>query len=293
MNNIDNYILKDHFSKYLEDNLQLGFFPGFIGREKCNPLKPKCQHLFSDQCALHFILSGKGYLTSDNGTIMLREKDVFYLPMNVGGVNNNTFYYPDVNDPWEYIWVHISGLNYKGVIDSMKISSTNNVYSIRNFDVVKKALVEMIEIAKETPKRNLSYYLPYLMTAFAEIIEERKYIEYIETKKEKTVKTAIDYIEKNYKDPNFSLEDLARKLFYAPSYISRIFKETIGKSPIEYVITLRMLTARDMLVSNRYSINEVSQAVGYNSQFYFSREFKKYYKISPLKYSKQQIITTK
>ena len=36
----------------------------------------------------------------------------------------------------------------------------------------------------------------------------------------------LNYIEKNYKDPNFSLEDLARKLFYAPSYISRIFKET-------------------------------------------------------------------
>jgi YesN/AraC family two-component response regulator len=61
----------------------------------------------------------------------------------------------------------------------------------------------------------------------------------------------------------------------------------MGISPISYVYELRIKKAKEMLKSDYSSIADIAQSLGYLSIYDFSKAFKKYTGVSPLKYAKQ------
>lgn len=284
MDTIIDLHLEKHFSKYLDDDLGLDFMPFFIGQEKCSPDKPVSRHENSKEYTFHFILSGTGYIVNKGQTIKLQANDIFFIPPDTDGKYHEIYYYPDKKDPWEYIWVNFIGIGTEKLIACAKLTTNNNCYSVQNPSALRRELTEMIRIAQNTAKRNASYYLPFAMKLFAEIADERKFNNQIITAKEKKVKQIVDIIERTYTSQDFSIKQIAEELYYSISYISRIFKEVTNMTPIDYVTSLRMLRARDMLRSRNYNISQIAYAVGYNSPFYFSKEFKKYFGFPPSQY---------
>jgi two-component system response regulator YesN len=85
---------------------------------------------------------------------------------------------------------------------------------------------------------------------------------------------------------DFTLEQIARCVHLAPTYFSILFKNKTGMSYIDYKTKLRMDMARNLLETTRFSLNEISNQVGYNDQKYFSRLFKKYTGTYPHEYRK-------
>ena len=279
-----NDILKNHFSKYLEDDLNLGFAPCFIGHEKCSPKKPVAFNSSEKEHSFHLILSGTGYLVNGNTVRRLVADDVFYIPPKNAGSPKKIYYYPDKKDPWEYIWVNFVGKDVPKLLKCANLTEENNYYSMQTPIFLRQQWIEMINIARTSTKRNVSFFLPFVIKFFAEIAEERKLINRTLTNKEKTVKQIISFIEKSYLKQDFSISKIAENFFYSISYISRIFKEITAMSPTEYVLKLRMLHAKDLLRLGEYSVSEIAYIVGYSSPFYFSKEFKKYYGVSPSKF---------
>ncbi|MDY2880275.1 MAG: helix-turn-helix domain-containing protein [Candidatus Borkfalkiaceae bacterium] len=280
-------VLKNHFSKILTDDLDIGFAPYFIGQEKCSPNKAKTCHVFDDQYTFHYILSGAGYLTNGKKRIRLKANDIFFYPPNVGGINDGKQYYPDKDDPWEYIWLNLKGEHVVNFLNLIRLTPENNYYSVQNPSEIRGDLIQMTSVARNTVKRNASVYLPYIVNVFSKIADERISSAPTLTKKEIQIKKIIEEVEKSYTDPDFSLKKIADKLFYSPSYVSRIFHSVMHVTLAEHVTSLRMLKARDMLHSGQFIIKEIAEEVGYKSQFYFSKEFKKYFGVSPSKYEKR------
>ena len=279
------FILSEHFSKYLEDDLHLGFYPSFIGSEKCRPQKAISRHTNAEEYTFHLILSGTGYIVNDGQTKKLTANDAFFIPPRTTySGDRDIYYYPDKNDPWEYIWVNFVGKETEKLVRCAKFTLSNNYYSVQNAAYLKQQWREMISIAKNTVKRNVSFYMPFAMKFFAEIADERKMSSEITTAKKQKVKKITDVIERTYTDQDFSIGKIAESMFYTTSYISRIFKEVTNTSPMEYVTRLRMLRAKDLLRSGTYSISQIAYLTGYNSPFYFSKEFKKYYGFPPSRF---------
>ena len=103
------------------------------------------------------------------------------------------------------------------------------------------------------------------------------------------VKQIINYLNENYNE-KISLEQIAHNMYLSPVYISKIFKEETGESPINYLIKIRLEKARDILLkSNDNSIKSIANQVGYDDVYHFSKLFKKYYGISPLYYRKREL----
>ena len=60
----------------------------------------------------------------------------------------------------------------------------------------------------------------------------------------------------------------------------------MGKPPNEYIIELRLQFAKNMLSGTNMSIKQISEHIGYNDPYFFSRLFKKHIGISPQEYRK-------
>lgn len=85
---------------------------------------------------------------------------------------------------------------------------------------------------------------------------------------------------------NISIKDCADRCNLSPDRFAHVFKETMGKTPLEYINEIRISKAKEYLSTLNYPISEISEMVGFPNQNYFSRIFKKYTGISPSKYLK-------
>lgn len=97
------------------------------------------------------------------------------------------------------------------------------------------------------------------------------------------VGTIVSFIEQYYMK-DISLEKISRNMYLSPVYISRIFKEEMGDSPINYLIKVRLSRALELLDDPGMSVKAVARSVGYGDAYHFSKLFKKYYGSSPSKY---------
>lgn len=94
----------------------------------------------------------------------------------------------------------------------------------------------------------------------------------------------MKYLEEHYRE-KISLDQIAANMYLSSFYISKIFKSETGDTPINYLISLRMEKARELLDKDpQLSIQTVAAAVGYEDAYHFSKLFKKYYGLSPLYY---------
>lgn len=107
------------------------------------------------------------------------------------------------------------------------------------------------------------------------------------------VNRIINYLNENY-EHKISLDQIAHNMYLSPVYISKIFKEETGESPINYLIQIRLEKAKEILMNESGgSIKSIANSVGYEDVYHFSKLFKKYYGISPLYYRKNsQIVPT-
>jgi AraC-like DNA-binding protein len=96
---------------------------------------------------------------------------------------------------------------------------------------------------------------------------------------------AIEYMEKHYRSP-VTVEQLASRVNLSVSYFHRLFRETYGASPTQYLISIRVDMAKDLIRSGLYTMGEIADKVGYDDIYYFSRMFKKATGQSPTSYYK-------
>lgn len=96
----------------------------------------------------------------------------------------------------------------------------------------------------------------------------------------------IQYIQNHYTE-DISLDELASRYNLTVSYISKKIKELIGMNFVDYLATLRINDAKEMLVSSSKSINDIYEEVGFNHRNSFERTFKKYVGVSASSYRKE------
>jgi AraC-like DNA-binding protein len=106
------------------------------------------------------------------------------------------------------------------------------------------------------------------------------------SKLKELIDISINYIHNNF-ERDISLGDIAKYVFLSPSYFTRAFKDQTGKSPIRYLLKIRIERAKEMLVDTGLKISDIALSVGFSNQQRFNEMFKKYAGLTPLQYRKQ------
>ncbi|WP_299831341.1 AraC family transcriptional regulator [uncultured Roseobacter sp.] len=89
-------------------------------------------------------------------------------------------------------------------------------------------------------------------------------------------------------DQSISVDDLAREAGMSPSHFSRVFKETLGSTPMQYVLAYRVEQAIRMMAEPTRALGDIALTCGFADQAHFSRSFKQVTGQTPRQYRASQ-----
>ena len=230
--------------------------PHFVGCEQCAP-----GHNFGpsvrDYTIIHYIFSGKGFFEKDGKRYYLSAGDAFVICE--GEV---TYYEADREDPWHYYWIAFYG----------ELSERWRTLSCPIIKVNSPTI--FTEPAERAANDSLTceFVLSKLFLLYNDVFGKSG-----ET--EDYVKQASRYISLNYMG-NLSVGRIADIIGLTRSYLSRQFRKTMGISVMQYIVSVRMEKAKELLRSG-HTVKQTAKLVGYDDQFAFSKMFKKIYGVSP------------
>lgn len=105
---------------------------------------------------------------------------------------------------------------------------------------------------------------------------------------EKFLNKAMSVIEERMKDEEFILDEFQKAMNLSRSTLFRKIAALTGQSPTEFIRTIRLKRAAELIRQNFGNISEVSGEVGFNNISYFNRSFKKLYGVSPREFAMKE-----
>uniref|UniRef100_UPI0026011812 helix-turn-helix domain-containing protein n=1 Tax=Butyrivibrio sp. TaxID=28121 RepID=UPI0026011812 len=102
------------------------------------------------------------------------------------------------------------------------------------------------------------------------------------------INSARNYIYEHYNDEDISLNQVAASVNISPNHFSSVFKKETGETFIEFLTTVRMDKAKELLETTDMKASEVGYEVGYRDPHYFSYIFKKTQNITPKQYREKE-----
>lgn len=101
------------------------------------------------------------------------------------------------------------------------------------------------------------------------------------------LRPALEYIEENSGEKIY-IETLSDMITVSPDYFTKMFKDSIGKTPIDYINGVRINRALCLLSETDTPVNEIAEKSGFSNPNYFHKIFKQYMTTSPLAYRKSK-----
>ena len=119
----------------------------------------------------------------------------------------------------------------------------------------------------------------YMCNVFDAVMELRDKVS--SKKYSSLLQKARNYIEQNYDNEEISLNMTAAEVNLSPNHFSTIFSQETGQTFIEFLTSVRMKKAKELLRSTTMKTAEIAFAVGYKDAHYFSYLFKKTQECTP------------
>lgn len=102
---------------------------------------------------------------------------------------------------------------------------------------------------------------------------------------EQFLKKALEVVEKNMSDPDFGIDHLLEALNTSRTHLHRKLKAITGQSASEFIRTIRLKRAAQLLEKDSNVVSQIGYETGFNDHSYFTKCFKKYFNISPSEYA--------
>ncbi|MES2376085.1 MAG: AraC family transcriptional regulator [Bacteroidota bacterium] len=237
-----------------------------------------------DEYQLVYIASGSGIFEAEQvGAVIVEPGTVFML---FPGIWHR--YKPSLEKGWEEYWVGFSGQYAEYLMQQDCFNPDTplihlgfnaeffNVF-IRLIDTLKFEGVAFSQMAT-----CLTIQLLGLVYASA-LLKEKSH-----NRKEHIINNVRYKIHESW-SKSLTMEDLAAQHNVSYGWFRKAFKEITGISPGQYQLNLKIEKACQMLVESNFSVSEIAYLNGFESDYYFSRVFRKKINASPTKYREQHL----
>ncbi len=219
------------------------------------------EHLPREVIQLFWVVDGQGSAVINGETRLLEPGDVF-------------FYYPGdkhifraEHDFVEFEWMTVDGSMAMGIIDAFKFPRE----PLRAGKCPEELFNQL-----ESEIKDISPYGQRKAAATAyRIISLARGIPDTQAGSDSLISRCLDIIDSSYMDSDLNVNSIAEELSVHRSRLSRLFREKMDVSLIDYLISTRINKALSLLRSSSLTIADVSTQTGYKDPDYFAKSFKK------------------
>lgn len=206
-------------------------------------------------------------------------KLLFYHPGDV------QWYSYRSKDKYESAWCQFSGT---GVADILK---QLNIFEQRIFHPNNSDELEYL-ISKLLPEHRIKRpgYRVAENALLLQILCQLSRTDGQSTAKPTTPEQKIEHVllkMENSLTKNYTLSDYAKEIHLSPGRFSHLFTETMGVSPHQYILNLKIEKAKQLFRQTDQNVQEVAEFTGFDDPLYFSRIFKKHVGMTPTAYKSQ------
>ncbi len=236
-------------------------------------------NILVSQNKFYFIHQGEFVLVINNKKTILKKGDLVLIP----AMTRHSCYLHE-NKSFQKSWCHFflkynnynffNNLSLPYIIHLSKqeeinflTKQFNNLFMSSNLPYPQKEIETTISLCNI-----LSFYLNHCDVAIKKDKNETDIIS-----------QTVSYIKLHYNE-QLTSSDLAYKLGYSTNYFIKLFKNTMGVTPLKYIKRKRLEEAKKLLLSTDLDINLIMQKVGFLDFSYFSKSFKARYGFSPQNY---------
>ena len=254
----------------------------------CGYSKTEPRHSFGpairEQYLIHIVLEGEGYYSINDQKYFLKKGQGFVIPPGV-----STFYQADEKNPWSYVWLGLSGNLVEYYLKEIGVGKNHLTFKVENLNSFKGLIFETLSydqdnLVSELSRQKQVYKFLELLLNSASYLNEG----IITKKMNPFVRQTIEIIRENAYQ-KLSVKDIAVSLSIHENYLSRLFKNDMGISIKEYISEIKISIANDLLSSTEYSIQQISDKIGFSTVQSFSKAFKKANGVSPGVYRKRRL----
>ncbi len=228
-----------------------------------------------EEFILIYCTDGKGTVELADEKFELHSNEVFCIPSHTGHR-----YYADQNEPWSVLWAHFKGENVQYFpLTEKRIIPLETPKANDRLQSLFSLLISVLE--HNYTLGNFIYTSQLLSVILSEIYFREKASDI--DKQNQYLTKAIRYMYSNM-DVELTLDDIVDYMKLSKSYLNSIFKEHVQRSPVDFYIHLKMQQACKYFKMTDMLVYEVSNKLGYQDPYYFSRIFKKVIGVSPRDY---------
>ncbi|MGM9684150.1 MAG: AraC family transcriptional regulator [Eubacteriales bacterium] len=219
-----------------------------------------------------FVISGKGRF---NGT-QFGPRDFFIVH-----TDNKKDVLADKDDPWEIYWCAWKGEIAERPMSKLTKYEANTVYHLaEGFD-----FADLFDFLLYSAHRERNVY--NIIRSFTDLLVYD--LRFSKESEASDKKLAAMTLVKNYIDEHFidvRVEEIANVFHFNRKYLSYAFKQATGMTMQSYIQRAKLHHAEELLLNQKYSINEVALRVGYENYSTFIKAFKKEYSLTPSEFLK-------
>ena len=227
---------------------------------------------------LMYIVRGELELTMPNGTETMTPGTFIFFPPKF-----RYRYSHKQDDIIEYMWLHFTGSDVLQTLEKYGLKIYPQINKIESDDNIIARFQNIFNtfIKHDAFKDNeLSILLDRLLISLARRVSGGNV-------KDQLLKKSLLYINNSY-NFNISIPDLANMEGLSVSRYNTVFKRITGVSPVQYITTMRISSACDLLASTDLPIKQIAIMVGYSDSHFFSRIFHSKIGTSPAAYRKNK-----
>jgi len=263
----------------------------FVGEAQPVPLH-KMGPAIHDYYLIHTVLSGRGDFSIGGKSYRCGAGDSFMIfPGEMFS------YQADEHEPWRYAWIAFVGRGAEAVVSSLGVAPEDAVVpgslnaKVRHY---YDQLLQCFDSSQSPELSNLEAggWARLLLRQFgtARAKTDKKDPEIAEAS-ERVVKRAIQFLTLQFAQP-ISISRLAGLLGYHRTHLCKLFKQSTGMSPMQYLLQIRMQRA-ELLLGTSMPIEQIASSVGFGDPLYFSRKFRSWSGQSPTDYRRTIRIDSK
>ena len=189
-------------------------------------------------------------------------------------------------DKPETYWVHFTGSDVDILLDYYGMPKDENVFFTGispDYQWLFKQMIQELQLCRVNYEDLLSMNLRHIFLIINRFLKEGTELD---SDALNEVERATHYFNENY-NQNICIKDYAADRHMSDCWFNRTFKKVTKVTPIQYIISLRITSAINLLENTNHNIKQIASMVGYDDEYYFSRLFKKNTGLSPTEYRKK------